>query len=306
MGPLAIPAITAGLEVGYNIYRGIKADKALKELNKQRMPRYMDAAGPLQQNLSMASRQAQMGLSPQATALARGTAANQMAGQFRAATDLGGGQLGSAIGRIGAMNTNQLGLQLGTQDQMARERGMQQMMGVNQQLSGLQQKDVAQDINLRLQKEQGYGMAKQQAIMGGLSAISGLGQAAMYQNIYGTNPTPTNSGANSGNEYFADTNKLTQNYMQRNPGPSVGGARFTTPLSMRYQAQAPVVPNVPLANFGAGPEYNNTTSFSNPTDMSGYGLPSTFRVNPYRMNRRFMNNYDATRGEFGDVQFIRR
>jgi hypothetical protein len=239
MGPLVIPAISAGLELGYNIYRGIKSDKALKALAKQRMPRYMDAAGPLQQNLGMASRQYQQGLSPQAEALAKGTAANQMAGQFRAATDLGGGQLGSALGRIGALNTNQLGLQLGAQDQMARERGMQQMMNVNQQLSGLQQRDVAQDINIRLQKEQGYGLAKQQAIMGGLGAVSGFGQAAMYQNIYGGKSGGDGSdgfdgsdGSDGSNESFADTDALTRRYMQMNPPRSLS-AQYRTPLSMR-------------------------------------------------------------------------
>jgi hypothetical protein len=239
MGPLVIPAISAGLELGYNIYRGIKSDKALKALAKQRMPRYMDAAGPLQQNLGMASRQFQQGLSPQAEALAKGTAANQMAGQFRAATDLGGGQLGSALGRIGAFNTNQLGLQLGAQDQMARERGMQQMMNVNQQLSGLQQRDVAQDINIRLQKEQGYGLAKQQAIMGGLGAVSGLGQAALYQNIYGDksvaeNPTVVDDGSDAvtGDGVFASTDALTKRYMQMRPAPSLA-KQYSTPLSMR-------------------------------------------------------------------------
>ena len=236
MGPLVIPAITAGLELGYNIYRGIKSDKALKALAKQRMPRYMDAAGPLQQNLGMATRQFQQGLSPQAEALARGTAANQMAGQFRAATDLGGGQLGSALGRIGAMNTNQLGLQLGAQDQMARERGMQQMMGINQQLSGLQQRDIGQDISNRLNKEQGYGLAKQQAMMGGINALSGFGQAAMYQNIYGgDNPTTQNNPTidnPTGDGTFANTDALTRRYMQMRPAPSLA-KQYSTPLSMR-------------------------------------------------------------------------
>lgn len=238
MGPLAIPAITAGLELGYNIYRGIKSDKALKALAKQRMPRYMDAAGPLQQNLGMATRQYTQGLSPQAEALAKGTSANQMAGQFRAATDLGGGQLGSALGRIGALNTNQLGLQLGSMEQAARERGMQQMMGINQQLSSLQQRDIGQDISNRLNKEQGYGLAKQQSMMGGLNALSGFGQAAMYQNIYGgdavdpltqNNPTIDNP---IGDGTFADTDALTRRYMQMRPAPSLA-KQYSTPLSMK-------------------------------------------------------------------------
>lgn len=239
--PLLIPGITAAVELGYNIYRGVKADKALKALQKQRMPRYMDAAAPLQQNYSMASRQAQMGLSPQSTALARGTAANQMAGQFRAATDLGGGQLGSALGRIGAMNVNQMGLQLGVQDQMARERGVQQMMGVNQQLSALQQRDINQDINMRMQKEQNYGLAKQQAIMGGINAVGGFGQAALYNSLYGTPKAKQDvedTLDDSGNEYFADTDALTSQYMQRNPTPAVSGNLVSpySPVSNRSLA----------------------------------------------------------------------
>jgi hypothetical protein len=238
MGPLVIPAISGALELGYNIYRGIKSDKGLKALQLQKFPKYMDAAGPLQQNLAMATRQYTQGLSPQATALAKGTQAGQMAGQFRAATDLAGGQLGSAIGRIGAFNVNQMGLQLGSMEQSARERGMQQMMGINQQLSGLQQRDIGQDISNRLNKEQGYGLAKQQSIMGGLNAISGVGQAAMYQNIYGGKSGSDGSdGADAadafgGNSAFADTDALTRRYMQMRPPRSLS-AKYGTPLSMR-------------------------------------------------------------------------
>lgn len=287
-GPLLIPGISAGVEVAYNVYRGFKADRALKELQKQRMPRYMDAAGPLQQNYAMSQRQAQMGLSPQATALARGTAANQMAGQFRAATDLGGGQLGSALGRIGAMNTNQLGLQLGVQDQMARERGMQQMMGVNRELSGLQQRDVSQDLNLRLEKERGYGLAKQQAIQSGLGALSGFGQAALYNTIYGsaktpTDPTdPTDPTVATGDGALAPTDTMVNQYMKRNPTQGVGGG-FKFPQSLGSAAT-----NVP-DNIGSG----ELISGDNPG-----GLPqefTKFNMGSRRYNRGFMNQYDMTR-----------
>jgi hypothetical protein len=237
MGPLAIPAIQAGLELGYNIYRGIKSDKGIKALASQRRSQYMDAAGPLQQNLAMANRQYTQGLSPQAEALARGTTANQTAGQFRAATDLGGGQLGSALGRIGAFNTNQLGLQLGSMDQSARERGAQQMMGINQQLSSLQQRDIGQNISDRLNKEQGYGLAKQQSIMGGLNALSGFGQAALYQNIYGGDkPGIDNNNYSDYSDYDGQgdptTDAMTRRYMQMRPARSLS-KQYSTPLSMR-------------------------------------------------------------------------
>jgi hypothetical protein len=121
-------------------------------------------------------------------------------------------------------------------DQSARERGAQQMMGINQQLSSLQQRDIGQDISNRLNKEQGYGLAKQQAMMGGINALSGFGQAAMYQNIYGgDNPTTQNNPTidnPTGDGTFADTDALTRRYMQMNPPRSLS-KQYGTPLSMR-------------------------------------------------------------------------
>lgn len=176
---LVIPAIAAAVQAGYGIYRGIRADRALKELQKQRMPQLMDAAGPLQQNLAMAQRQYTQGLAPQTRALALGTMASQMAAQRRAATDLAGGQLSTALGRIGAFNTNQMGLNLGAQNQQARERGMAQTMSANAQLSGLQQADIRENIRQRLMMEQAYGQARQQAGQDVIGAIGGFGMAAL-------------------------------------------------------------------------------------------------------------------------------
>lgn len=176
---LVIPAIAAGVQAAYGIYRGIRADRALKELQKQRMPQLMDAAGPLQQNLAMAQRQYTQGLAPQTRALALGTMASQMAAQRRTATDLAGGQLGTALGRIGAFNTNQMGLNLGAQNQQARERGMAQTMSANAQLSGLQQSDIRENIRQRLMMEQAYGQARQQAGQDVIGAIGGFGMAAL-------------------------------------------------------------------------------------------------------------------------------
>jgi hypothetical protein len=94
------------------------------------------------------------------------------------------------------MNTNQLGLQLGAQDQMARERGMQQMMGVNQQLTGLQQRDIGVNLQRRMQAEQGYGQAIQDSRREMIGAATGLATGYlgyksaeanrdMYRDIYG-------------------------------------------------------------------------------------------------------------------------
>lgn len=176
---LVIPAIAAGVQAAYGIYRGIRADRALKELQKQRMPQLMDAAGPLQQNLAMAQRQYTQGLAPQTRALALGTMASQMAAQRRTATDLAGGQLGTALGRIGAFNTNQMALNLGVQNQQARERGMLQTTSANAQLSALEQSDIRENIRQRLMMEQAYGQARQQAGQDVIGAIGGFGMAAL-------------------------------------------------------------------------------------------------------------------------------
>jgi hypothetical protein len=207
MGPLVIPAITAGVQAGFGIYRGIQADRALRELQKQRMPEIMDAADPLRQNIAMAQRQYTQGLAPQSRDLAVGTMASQMAAQRRAATDLAGGQMSTAIGRIGAFNTNQFGLNLGAQNQMARERGMQQLMSANTQFSGLQQMDLREKIRQRLLQEQGYGLAKQQAMQDVVGAVGGFGMAALnnsqfnkMMSLYGGNQA---TGAGTGSSSSA-------------------------------------------------------------------------------------------------------
>lgn len=199
MLPLLLPpAIAGATEIGYDIYRGIKSNDALKEIANQTMPQYMDAAGPLQRNYAMAEQQYRNGLSPAARNLALNTAASQRAQMIRSASELSGGQMSNALSRLGALNNAQMAIGLGAQDQAARERGMGQMMGINQQLSGLQQRDIAQNINYRLQKEQGYGLAKQQAAQGIIGALGGFGMATMnmqdseadrqlYRDMYGLN-----------------------------------------------------------------------------------------------------------------------
>lgn len=225
---LVIPAIAAGVQAGYGIYRGIRADRALKELQKQRMPQLMDAAGPLQQNLAMAQRQYTQGLAPQTRALALGTMASQMAAQRRTATDLAGGQLGTALGRIGAFNTNQMGLNLGAQNQQARERGMAQTMSANAQLSGLQQSDIRENIRQRLMMEQAYGMARQQAGQDVIGAIGGLGMAAINNDQF------NKSLAAFGNQAGAGGSQMSK--MPRVQVPATSGAVSTAgPLTTGSQ-----------------------------------------------------------------------
>jgi hypothetical protein len=176
-----LPVIIAGAQAAYGIYRGIKAQQGLDKLASQKKARYMDSAGPIEQNRQLAMKQMQQGLAPTTRAVAEQTFAGQRAAQYRQATDLSGGQLSSAIGRLGALGNANFALNLAQQSQSATERGQGLLMNANQQISGLQQKDVANDIYQRQQMEQAYGMAKQQAFQDVLGAGMGLAQMNMAQ-----------------------------------------------------------------------------------------------------------------------------
>lgn len=172
--------VSAGLQAGYGIYQAANAANMLNKLSKQRKARYMDAAGPIQQNRQLGMKQMQQGLSPVTRAVAEQTFAGQRASQYRQATDLSGGQLSSAIGRIGALGNTNLALNLAQQSQLATERGQGLLMNANQQISGLQRADVQQDISYRERVESNLGMAKQQGIQNVLGAVGGFAQSQMY------------------------------------------------------------------------------------------------------------------------------
>ena len=184
MDPITIMAISAGIQGLAAGIRNVRANRGLKELEKQKLPSYMDAAGPLRQNYRMAEEQFRTGLSPAAKAMAVNTAASQRAQMMRGATELSGGQMSSALSRMGALGNAQMALGLGAQDQAARERGMQQMMGVNQQLSGLQQRDVGASLQRRMEMERGYGQAIQDSRREALGAVYGLATGMVAQNNF--------------------------------------------------------------------------------------------------------------------------
>ena len=62
MLPLAITGISSLVQAGYGAYRGIKAQKGLDALAKQRKARFMDAAAPIQQNRQFGLQQMKQGL----------------------------------------------------------------------------------------------------------------------------------------------------------------------------------------------------------------------------------------------------
>lgn len=265
---MILPAIIAGAQAVYGIYRGVKAQQGLNALASQRTARYMDAAGPIQQNRQLGMKQMQQGLSPVTRAVAEQTFAGQRAGQYRQATDLSGGQLSSAIGRIGALGNTNLALNLAQQSQSATERGQGLLMNANQQISGLQQRDVANDIYQRQQTEQAYGQAKQQAFQDVLGAGMGIAKMNMAQK-----------------NIDADRQMYKDIYGGRNQTPGIPG----TPGTPRTLANSPI-----QAGFFPQPNPNPTTGLSLdemyklPSSMGGFGGRRTsytagFPVDPSKM-----------------------
>ena len=170
-------------QAGYGLYRGIKAQQGLRALQKQRMPSLMESMGPLQENRRLYEQQFRQGLTPATRTLAQQQFAGSQAGQQRAAMDLSGGQMSSALSRLGAANTGQFALGLAAQNEAAQRQGMAGLVGANQSISGLQRADAAQRLAQRQQMEQAYGTAMQQGFQDVLGAAGGyaMGQMQMSE-----------------------------------------------------------------------------------------------------------------------------
>jgi hypothetical protein len=242
MDPFTIAAMAA--QAGYGLYRGIKAQRGLRALQKQRMPSLMEAMGPLQESRRLYQQQYRQGLTPATRNLAQQQFAATQLGQQRAASDLSGGQMSSALSRLGALNTGQFALGLGAQNEAAQRAGMAGMVNMNQAISGLQRADAAQRLQQRLQMEQAYGQAMQQGFQDVLGAASGLATAQMaaneaekqrqlYRDLYGEgNRTPNASVSTA----ISSIPSMGLSQMSRNTNPltpigpiSVG--RMSTPAA---------------------------------------------------------------------------
>jgi hypothetical protein len=164
---------------------------------------------------------------------------------------MSGGQLSSALGRIGAFNTTQLGQQLGAMNQSAIERGRNIQMMANQQISGLQRADVQQDISYRERVESNLGMAKQQGAMNVLGAVGGFAQSQMYgkylDSLSGANPTTDPNSTDMGEGSYAPGN-----YYQ--PPAYQSGAQlnklYATPKSMMGLPKRPEFNQYALPSTG--------------------------------------------------------
>jgi hypothetical protein len=176
---MALPAILAGVQLATSIYRGVKSAQGLVGMKGEDRGQFMDAAGPIQENKAIGDRMAKTGVDATTRAIAEQTQASQTAGQYRQFTDMSGGQLSSALGRIGAFNTSRLGQQIGAMNQSAIDRGLSMKMQANQQISGLQQADVRDKMSSYDRRQATFGQGVQDAVYSGVGALEGYATSKM-------------------------------------------------------------------------------------------------------------------------------
>ena len=210
MDPLTIMALSAGVQALTSGYRNIKAQKGLRELEKQRLPRYMDAAAPIQENKSMYQQMAKFGMGPASLNLAR----NQFAAGQNALTGTPvSGQLRTQLGRVASVNAGNFANQLAAQNEGIRRQAIGGVAQANLGLSGLQQRDIGFDLQRRTQAEQAYGQAIQDSRREMIGAATGLATGylgaqnaeanrQLYRDMYGLNQK-TQTPASAFNPVFA-------------------------------------------------------------------------------------------------------
>jgi hypothetical protein len=198
MDPLTIMLISAGIQGLSAGVKNVRANRGLKELEKQRLPSYMDAAAPIQENKQMYAQMAKTGMGPASLNLAR----NQFAaGQNALTAAPAGGQLRSQIGRLASANAGGFANQLAGQNEAIRRQAMGGVAQANLGISGLQQRDVGAALQRRNQAEAAYGQAIQDSRREALGAVQGLAtgmiaqqnfnkQLDLYNNMYGRRSMP--------------------------------------------------------------------------------------------------------------------
>lgn len=238
-------------QAGYGLYRGIKAQQGLNELQKQKMPSRMEAIEPMRENYNLYRQQYRTGMGPGSLNLARQQFGVQQAGLLQTPAS---GQLRDVMGRVAAANTGQFALNLAAQNEQIRRAGLAGMASTNIGISGLQERDAIDRLQNRLRQEQAYGQAAQQGFQDVLGAFGGyaMGKAnaasaaedrALVAQIYGLNKqTPvanssdyTSLQASSPAAYnnIMGTGNPTQSYSMTEYGVDLGlptlGTKYSTP-----------------------------------------------------------------------------
>ena len=152
----------------------IQTGVALNQLNKlrgQALPRY--DFSPTQANVSMYKQRLAQGLPPAEIAAMQQTQAAQNAGGYRQATELSGGQLSSAIGRIGQLQNINLATRMGQMQAQERRAAQSALAASQSALQGQMNMQTQYDMQRRAQEEQALGGAMR-------AGLQSMGNALTY------------------------------------------------------------------------------------------------------------------------------
>jgi hypothetical protein len=152
------------------IETGVALSK-LNQLNKQSLPKY--DMSPTQANVSMYKQRLAQGLPSAEIAAMQQAQASQNAGGYRQATELSGGQLSNAIGRIGQLQNINLATRMGQMQAQERRANQSALAGAQGALQGQMNMQTQYDMQRRSQQEQALGGALR-------AGLQGMGNALTY------------------------------------------------------------------------------------------------------------------------------
>jgi hypothetical protein len=152
------------------IETGVALSK-LNQLNKQPLPKY--DMSPTQANVSMYKQRLAQGLPSAEIAAMQQAQASQNAGGYRQATELSGGQLSNAIGRIGQLQNINLATRMGQMQAQERRANQSALAASQGALQGQMNMQTQYDMQRRSQQEQALGGALR-------SGLQGMGNALTY------------------------------------------------------------------------------------------------------------------------------
>lgn len=143
----------------------------LNEMKNQPLPKY--DMSPTQANVSMYKQRLAQGLPPAEIAAMEQAQASQNAGGYRQATELSGGQLSSAIGRMGQLQNINLATRMGQMQAQERRANQSALAASQGALQGQMNMQTQYDMQRRSQQEQALGGALR-------AGLQGMGNALTY------------------------------------------------------------------------------------------------------------------------------
>jgi len=169
----------------------------LNEVGKQELPKY--DMSPTQANVSMYKQRLAQGLPSAEIAAMQQAQASQNAGGYRQATELSGGQLSNAIGRIGQLQNINLATRMGQMQAQERRANQSALAGAQGALQGQMNMQTQYDMQRRSQQEQALGGALR-------AGLTGMGNALTYGAFDYLNGASKGAGAGT-----AETQSMMQN-----------------------------------------------------------------------------------------------